>query len=175
MQIGLSWKWLLQAKLSPYLPQDEIWSCTFLAACDSICHQNFPKEAFFDRVVSHFQEKVGGKSVLSGKYLALVVVAGLDKATISMHCYLVASRSLAEPRNRYLFRLYVVWMTNKMPSVISIMKKIVSKNYWLNYPSKVATPRISGYISRQISVCRNLLKSVGAQMKSSWKEWTRRT
>ena len=49
--------------------------------------QKIRQKIFFDRVVSHFQEKDGGTSVLSGEYLVLVVVADLDKATISMHNY----------------------------------------------------------------------------------------
>ena len=35
------------------------------------------------------------------------VVAGVDKATISMHCYLVASRSSAMPQSRCLLK--IVW------------------------------------------------------------------
>ena len=68
--------------------------------------KNSPKKACLDRVVSHFLENVG--CVLSGEHLVLVVVAGLDKAIISMHCYLVTSRSLAMPQSRYFKRLFVV-------------------------------------------------------------------
>ena len=50
----------------------EIWSCTFLAACGSIFHQKISKKSFCDRVVSHFQDKVGSTSVLSGKHMVLV-------------------------------------------------------------------------------------------------------
>ena len=56
--------------------------------------KSFRKKAFFDRVVSHFQEKVGSTGVLNGEHTVHVGVAGLDKATISMHCYFAASRSL---------------------------------------------------------------------------------
>ena len=49
--------------------------------------------AFYNRVVSQFQEEVGCIGVLSGEHTAHVVVAGLDKATISMHCYLAMARS----------------------------------------------------------------------------------
>ena len=47
MQIGLFGKWLLLSKLTLYLPQDEICSCTFLADCGSICHQRFSKKSIF--------------------------------------------------------------------------------------------------------------------------------
>ena len=49
--------------------------------------------AFYNKVVSQFQEKIGCIGVLSGEHTALVVVAGLDKVTISMHCYLAMARS----------------------------------------------------------------------------------
>ena len=62
-----------------------------------------------------------------------------------------------------------------MPSVIAIMKTLFTKPCWLNYTSIVATPTVSGYVSRPLYVCRNLLNSVGDQMKSCWKEWTRNT
>ena len=47
------------------------------------------------RDVSQFQEKVGYIGMLSGEHTALVVVAGLDKATIPMHCYLAMAGALA--------------------------------------------------------------------------------
>ena len=55
----------------------------------------FSKKAFFDRVVSHFQEKVGSTRVLSGEHLALVVVASLDKATNKFNALLLSSVALA--------------------------------------------------------------------------------
>ena len=42
--------------------------------------------AFYNRVVPQFQEKVGFMGVLSGQHTAHMVVAGLDKVTISRHC-----------------------------------------------------------------------------------------
>ena len=87
MQIDLSWKWLLQSKLTLYLPRDEYVHAHFFEGSGNICHQKFSKKALFDRVVSHLQEKVGSTSVLSREHLPLVVVAGLDKATISIHRY----------------------------------------------------------------------------------------
>ena len=48
------------------------------------------QKAFSDRAVSYFQ--VGTTIVLSGEHMVFVVLAGLD--TISMRCYLAASRSL---------------------------------------------------------------------------------
>ena len=61
-----------------------------------------------------------------------------------------------------------------MPSFILKKIKFICKNYWLNYTSIIVT-RVSGNMSSQISVYRDLLNSVGAQMKSCSKEWTRRT
>ena len=70
------------SKLTLYLPQNE----------NKVMHIVY-YNAFYNRVVSQFQEKVGCMGVLSGEHTALVVVAGLDKATISMHCYLAMARS----------------------------------------------------------------------------------
>ena len=50
------------------------------------------EKTFFDRLVSHFQEKVGSTGVLSGEHAVHVGVAGLDKATILVHFYFAASR-----------------------------------------------------------------------------------
>ena len=57
-------------------------------------------KAFYNRVVSQLQEKVGCIVVLSEEHTAHVVVAGLDKATISMYCYLAMSRSPDIPQRR---------------------------------------------------------------------------
>ena len=81
-----------------YLPQDKFMH--IFGGLWEYLPPTILQKAFFDRAVSYLQELVGSKSVLSKAYLALVVVAGLDKATISMHCYLVASRAVAMPRLR---------------------------------------------------------------------------
>ena len=47
-----------------------------------------------------FTIKVGCIGVLIGEHKAHVVVAGLDKATISMHCYLAMSRSPDVPQRK---------------------------------------------------------------------------
>ena len=89
-------------QIKPLFTTMKTWSCTSLTACDSICRQNFSKKAFLDRVVSHFQIKVGSKRVLSGELKALGVVMGLDKAAISTHCYLSALRLLTWHQNMFL-------------------------------------------------------------------------
>ena len=50
-------------------------------------------KAFPNRVDSHFQEKVGSIGILSGENMVYVVVAGLNKASVSMHFYLSVSHS----------------------------------------------------------------------------------
>ena len=64
------------------------------------------QKAFFNRVISHSHEKCGGTYVLSGEHMGHVVMAGLDKATLSMYCYLLASRSPDMPQSRCFLRLY---------------------------------------------------------------------
>ena len=46
--------------------------------------QKVLQKSIFNRVVLQFQEKVGSTGVLSGEHMVHVVVAGVDKATISM-------------------------------------------------------------------------------------------
>ena len=79
----------------------------------SICRQKFTKKAFMAWVVSHLQEKVSSTFVLSGEHMVHGLVAGLDKATISMHCYVAASCSPAMPQSTVV-RL-MVWPPPKRP------------------------------------------------------------
>ena len=51
------------------------------------------------------------RSVLTWDYTMLVVMAGLNKANITMHCYVAESRSLVMPQGRYFF---THWGRDKM-------------------------------------------------------------
>ena len=90
------------------------------------------QNAFYNGVVSQFREKVGCKGVLNGEHTAHVMVVGLDKATISMHCYLTMSRSPDVPQMRWFYTLYVIKKTDTMPTIISVMKNVISKTCWLS-------------------------------------------
>ena len=57
-----------------------------------IGHQIFSKY-FLDRVASHLQEKVSSTDGLSDDHMVHGLVAGLDKTTITMNCYVAMSRS----------------------------------------------------------------------------------
>ena len=71
--------------------------------------RSFRKKAGFDRVVSHFQEKVSSTGVLNGEHAVHVGVAGLDKGTMLMHCYFAAYVALAGHASDQMFlKLYVV-------------------------------------------------------------------
>ena len=74
-------------------------------ACADICSEKMFRKNHFSVEMYHiFQKKVGSTCVLRGEHMVDVVVSGVDKATISMHCYLAASRSPAIPQNRYFQR-----------------------------------------------------------------------
>ena len=64
-----------------------------MTACASIFRETLSKMHFTIESYHIFKKKVGCIGVLSGEHTAQVVVAGLDEATISMHCYLAMSRS----------------------------------------------------------------------------------
>ena len=96
-------------------------------ACASIYHEKFCN-FFFNRVVSHFKEKVGSTGVLSREHMVHVVVVGLDKATIWMHYYLAPSRSQASEQ---MF-LKVVCCLNGQWNAFN-NEKVNSQTCWLNY------------------------------------------
>ena len=125
-----------------------IWSCIFWGSCASIFREKLCKMHFALGSFHSFKKKIGCIGVLSGEHTVHVVVAGLDKVTISMLCYLAMSRSPAIPNTRRFLTLYVNEMANKMPSIISVMKNV--KTCWLSYISITATPTVPEYISRQI-------------------------
>ena len=67
----------------------------------SIFRQN-PHKAFIETVVSHLKETIGSTGVLSGEHMMHGLVSGLDKVSISMHCYVAASHSRAMLQSRCL-------------------------------------------------------------------------
>ena len=73
---------------------------TFWRLVVVVATKHSPKQVLFDRVVSHFQEKVSSTGVLNGEHMMCEVVVGLDKATILMHCYLAVSLTPAMPQSR---------------------------------------------------------------------------
>ena len=116
------------------------WPCTLFNVCANICRNKICKESFFNRVASHSEEKVGNRDVLSREHNVHVVVLGLNKATMSMHCYFSASRL---PQSRcFKDGLPFKWPT--IPSITSMMKMVIDKTCWLNYVSTASTSTVSG-------------------------------
>ena len=62
------------------------------------------QKALSDRVVSHLEEKLGSTVVLSGEHMVHGLVAGFDKDTISIHCYVAASRLPTMPQSRWFLK-----------------------------------------------------------------------
>ena len=106
----------------------KIWLCTFLTTCGCICHQKFSKKAYFDRTVSHVQETVDSTGVMNEEHKCVCGGGG----TLQGHHFnalLLCSFSLAGHASEQMcLKWYAIWMANKMPSVISLMKKALAKH-----------------------------------------------
>ena len=50
-------------------------------ACPNIFHEKSYEITSFNRAVSHLQDKVGRRGVMSGEHIAYVVLLAVDKAT----------------------------------------------------------------------------------------------